>query len=140
MKHATILSLRAATETQLAAIALKMAEVHPTTFEKLLVETVALTPPLRTFNVKWGNDAFQGFDAHLTNDQLRKFAARNGPNDKVTCIKMIREELGIGLKEAKELSENLEFMKAINAGWIYPGTSQTIDGRSYEAVYGHSRY
>ena len=139
MKHSVILALRAVTEAQLAGIALQMAEAHPVTFEKLLLEVVPQAPRTRTFKVKWGNDPYQSFEAVLTNEQLRKFATHNGHDRKVACIKEIRQELGIGLKEAKELSENLEFMQAINAGWTYPGTNKTLDGRSYDQVYG-TRY
>lgn len=102
MKHAVIIALRTVTESQLAAIALQMAEKHPITFEAFLFDAVpaAKTDAKFAMDVPFGN----GLRVHFTQDQLNQIRA-TAPTNKVGAIKLVREFVGLGLKEAKDLVE-----------------------------------
>jgi ribosomal protein L7/L12 len=96
--------IRTATEGQLADIALKMIAEHPVTFERLAAEflpqVVRLEDPI-------GKRAF-----HFNQDQIRTLKAIPRDN-KIARIKEVRSITGFGLKEAKDLVESEDFIKAI---------------------------
>lgn len=114
--------IRQADHDELVDLALRMIVAHPDTFDML----IQVGP--RRFTAKWENGG--SVSVLITNDQLIEFRQFKAYNDKIPCIKKIREIYSIGLKEAKELSENQDFMKAIGAGWICPATNTTIDGKT----------
>jgi hypothetical protein len=82
------------TDSDLLDILFAMAERHPATFEELVMKDE------RTYFDVPGTDYKVSFNpAELT--ELRAFRR----DQKISCIKRIRELTGVGLKEAKDLSE-----------------------------------
>lgn len=102
MKYSVIIALRNVNEAQLAHIALKMAETHSETFERLLLEAVPAAKELEKFSflVPFSGDRYVQF-TQLELNQLRALA----PHNKVSAIKLVRDLTGLGLKEAKDLVE-----------------------------------
>lgn len=93
--------VRTATDKELADLALQMIAAHPETFQKL----VKLTRPA-TFKVP-----FAGIKVNFTPEQMRILA--NIPeHNKIMRIKEVRAFTGIFLKEAKDLVESDEFIRA----------------------------
>jgi ribosomal protein L7/L12 len=99
MKYTTLAALRLITVEQLADVALKMAESHPATFTRLLMEAVPEVPVTVEYLVPNSTERVR-FDQK----QLKVLNAF-GEGDKVPCIKQIREFTCLGLKEAKDLCE-----------------------------------
>ncbi len=101
MKYNVLKALRAASIEQLADITLRMAEVHPVTFEKILCD-VAHVDTNHLFDVP-----YSGSRISLTTKQLNDVKATALAGNKVAGIKSLREACGIGLKEAKDLWEDM---------------------------------
>jgi ribosomal protein L7/L12 len=110
MKFQHLQWIRTATNTELQDLALKMIMRHPETFEELANLG-------QTFDVRWGSEPYERVEVHFDREQMVELAKFASSDKKIACIKRIREIAGIGLKEAKELSEHRPFCKAINAGW-----------------------
>ncbi len=94
MNYNFLKALRNLSIDQLADIALQMAESHPETFEKLVVVGATFD-----FLVP-----YTGQKVTFTQEQLNRLRSY-GRDQKVTCIKEIREITHLGLKEAKDLCE-----------------------------------
>ena len=101
MKTNIIKALRAVSNDQLSEIALRMAELHPTSFEKLLIEIFNLETEHR-FEVPISKQSVV-----LTTKQLAEIKATALAGNKVAGIKLLRDMLGLGLKEAKDLWEDM---------------------------------
>ncbi len=102
MKYSVLVALRVIDESQLATLALKIAEAHPETFERLLLEAVPAAAVLQKFAF---DVPFSSQRVHLTQEELDYLRAI-APSNKITAIKKVREVTGLGLKEAKDLVES----------------------------------
>lgn len=98
MKHVVLVALRKITADKLADLALKMAEAHPVTFERLLLEATGMEKKT-TYVVPVTLEKVS-----FTDDELRSLGS-HGLNGKIACIKELRNTKGLGLKEAKDLCE-----------------------------------
>lgn len=113
MKYAIMLALRAVTDNQLAEVAVRLADIPAVTsdFERILLEVMQNAPPVPiadriSFQVPISKTLVTFSKAEL--EQIKKLA--EGGN-KVGGIKLIREVTFIGLKEAKDLWEDMEDKK-----------------------------
>jgi ribosomal protein L7/L12 len=108
MKYQILSLVREASVNQLSDIALRMAELHPETFEKILILTVGNDIGTYTIN---------GVIVSLNTGQRKAIAAFFGKHldeftrDKIKAIKLTRELTGLGLKDAKD------FVEQIVANW-----------------------
>jgi hypothetical protein len=91
--------VREASDNDLIQVAYRLAETHPTLFCRLLTDD--LTVDYSIHSEAWGNIPVKIDRKQM--DTLRAFEA----GDKVRAIKWLRETYGIGLKEAKDISESL---------------------------------
>lgn len=108
MKTNIIKALRLVSNEQLAEIAMQMAEVHPGLFETALVRLLNVET-VHKFTVP-----NSGQVVTLTSKQFNDLKASAFGGNKVGGIKLIREATAIGLKEAKDLWEDLESQKILD--------------------------
>jgi hypothetical protein len=90
------------TDNELLDLLYLMAERHPATFEELVMKDERIS-----FTIPYTNNKVSFTPAEL--QELRAYRR----DQKVTCIKRIREMTNIGLKEAKDVSEEHFGMKTI---------------------------
>ena len=95
----------------LAKIALRISETHPDAFAEAVVGEIAGFE----FNI-------EGKQLRMTQGELAKLD-RLGP-DKIDAIKNVREMYGLGLREAKLLSEKLARDGYLNRPHWLPETNQ----------------
>lgn len=107
--------IRSATPAQIEQLALAMIAKHPSSFAKFINQP--LPRRANTFTATWGSSPYETVTVTFSDEQMKELKSFSSSDRKISCIKMIREMTGLGLKEAKELSENRAFCKAINAGW-----------------------
>lgn len=104
--------IRNISEESLAEIALQLAEHYPEMFVQFYngtYNTVKIQLP------SWDDPIY------IKPAQMEKIKSY-GEGFKVTCIKWLREEFGIGLKEAKDLSEELVHLGYVkHRNWVPVG-------------------
>ncbi len=101
MKSSIIKALREVNNDQLADIAIQMAEIHPVTFEKMLTKVL---------NIETNHQFIvphSGQTVTLTTKQFNDLKATAFAGNKIAGIKLLREACGIGLKEPKDLWEDM---------------------------------
>ena len=91
MKYTVLSQLRSLSDAQLADLALRMAEQHPDSFERLLCSVSE-----NVYHVNGNVIKLTSSNVH----ELRTLGANS--NTYVTCIKRAREITGLGLKDAKD--------------------------------------
>jgi hypothetical protein len=115
--------IRNISEESLAEIALQLAEHHPEIFVQFYngnYNTVKIQLP------SWNDPIY------IKPAQMEKIKSY-GEGYKVTCIKWLREEFGIGLKEAKDLSEELVHLGYLkHKNWVPGYTSDFIERQQEE--------
>lgn len=98
MKYSVLSRIRQMSDNELVEVALRVAEIHPETFEKLIsVHEVIFNVPHTDLRVGFTSDQVK---------ELRTYTI----DTKVPCIKRIRQITGLAFKEAKDLCE-AEFVK-----------------------------
>jgi ribosomal protein L7/L12 len=108
MKTDIIKALRAVNNDQLAEIALRLAELHPEAFERELIAEMNIETNYR-FVIPFSKQIVS-----LTTKQLNDLKSSALTGNKVMGIKIIREATSIGLKEAKDLWEDMEIKKVFD--------------------------
>lgn len=100
MKYEVLKWIRDANAADLADIAVRVCAINPDVFLQA-VEESGISFTNRTFIV-------QGMARTINAKDLNKLVVcGDGPDKKVACIKLARELLDLGLKDAKDLVEHL---------------------------------
>lgn len=86
-----------ATTEELVEVAYRLAETHPTLFCRLLTNDL-------TVDYALNGTLYGHIDVKITRDDMDKLKTF-GDGEKVRAVKWLRENYGIGLKEAKDLCE-----------------------------------
>lgn len=118
MKYNIMLALRTVTDKQLAEVAVRMADIHTPTFERILVEVldqVAYQGEKIRFRVPdpFGREPSQVY-VSFTPKELLDIQATGLAGNKVSGIKLIRELTKLGLREAKDLYEKMVDDKVVD--------------------------
>lgn len=99
MNYKVLQRIRQLSDSELALVALQMADRHPDTFAELVVGK-----PGREYRVPNSD-----LTVEFTDVQVARLRELMKSSQKVACIKEIRTLTGLGLKEAKDLCE-VEFV------------------------------
>lgn len=100
--------VRDLTDSGLAEVAMKIAETHPDVFAEALLGEAACY----LFTIE------DGTPVRMTKNQIAQINGC-GSRGKVAAIKQLREWFGLGLREAKLLSETLAREKYVShADWL----------------------
>lgn len=91
--------VREASNDDLVQVAYRLAETHPQLFCRLLTDDL-------TVDYTFPGNSHVGWDVAVKISRKEMETLKGfGSNDKVRAVKWLRETYGIGLKEAKDLSE-----------------------------------
>jgi ribosomal protein L7/L12 len=98
--------VRDLTDSGLAEVAMKIAETHPDVFAEAVLGEAAIYE----FTME------DGTPVRMTRSQIAQI---DSSRDKIVAIKQLREWFGLGLREAKLLSETLARQKYVqHAHWV----------------------
>lgn len=92
--------VREASNDDLVQVAYRLAETHPQLFCRLLTDDLTVDYTFQSHNLGWD------IAVKISRKEMETLKGF-GSSDKVRAVKWLRETYGIGLKEAKDLSERL---------------------------------